>query len=534
MNFYNIKIKYLFYIFLGIYSFYVNYFFSNKGLFPIDTFSFFDTGYLITQGLHPIKDIWVISGIFIDYLQAIYFLLFGFNWNAYVFHASSLNMILCLFFFYFLNNFNKNFYINLLLSFSVATLCYPVAGTPFPYQHSFILSLISLMIFYLAIRKENRIYWLTLPIVMLLSFASMQMPSGIINVILLIFISLYYYKFEKFFLISFTCGVIFCVLLIIFYILIVKINLKDLLMQLVLFPFSLGEGRITGNSDSYASANLLKKFTIRGTFGHFKFIFFFIFANLISTIIYIKKKSNKFDKIVFLNFFIILCSLGFIFHQLITANQTFIFSLIPILCGLFIIQLNDFFKIKNRIINTSIILLITLITIKYHYDYNVDRKFMDLQNTDFSNSIKANTLDTKFNKLQWITPFYYKKNPSEELELLRKTKKIISKDKPEEIILITNYQFFSLLLEKKFNILNRWYFPKNNTHPTSKENKYYDYYLEKQQNLIIDKKIKKIYLVNSYPDEFSFISIKDLLKEKCYNKEKYNKMLTLIEIVSCN
>mgnify|MGYP001342456541 FL=1 len=81
----NLKLSYLnsiLYIFLAIFAFYVNYFFSNIGLYPIDTFSFFDTGYLITQGHHPIKDYWVISGIFIDYLQSLFFYLFGANWKA--------------------------------------------------------------------------------------------------------------------------------------------------------------------------------------------------------------------------------------------------------------------------------------------------------------------------------------------------------------------------------------------------------------------------------------------------------------------
>ena len=60
-----------------------------------------------------------------------------------------------------------------------------------------------------------------------------------------------------------------------------------------------------------------------------------------------KKKQifdKKFNKLIYL-----FCSIGFIFHQLITANQTFIFSLIPILCAYFIIQLKDFLILKIKI-----------------------------------------------------------------------------------------------------------------------------------------------------------------------------------------
>ena len=98
MNFYFKKIKLIHYFILTVFSFYINFYFANKGLYPIDTFSFFDSGYLITQGYHPIKDFWVISGIVIDYLQAFFFLIFGYNWNAYVFHASFFNVLLCIFF----------------------------------------------------------------------------------------------------------------------------------------------------------------------------------------------------------------------------------------------------------------------------------------------------------------------------------------------------------------------------------------------------------------------------------------------------
>ena len=62
---------------LFIFAFYINYYFANKGLYPIDSFSFFDTGFYVLEGQHPIKDFWVISGVFIDYVQAAFFYLFG-------------------------------------------------------------------------------------------------------------------------------------------------------------------------------------------------------------------------------------------------------------------------------------------------------------------------------------------------------------------------------------------------------------------------------------------------------------------------
>ena len=68
--------NYIAYAILAVFAFFINYFFSNIGVYPIDTFSFFDSGYLITKGYHPIKDFWVISGILVDYIQALFFLIF--------------------------------------------------------------------------------------------------------------------------------------------------------------------------------------------------------------------------------------------------------------------------------------------------------------------------------------------------------------------------------------------------------------------------------------------------------------------------
>ena len=44
-------------IFLSIFSFSINFYFGNLGVFPIHTFAFLDTGYLILKDQIPIKEI---------------------------------------------------------------------------------------------------------------------------------------------------------------------------------------------------------------------------------------------------------------------------------------------------------------------------------------------------------------------------------------------------------------------------------------------------------------------------------------------
>ena len=391
------------------------------------------------------------------------------------------------------------------------------------------------MVFFLAVKKDDQRYWKILPFFMFVSFLSMQMPAGIINFLLIVFIIIYYFISKKDFLLSFLLGSAFCLLILFFYFFFLKVNLKDAFIQLFLFPLSIGEGRVTGAVDAYPSANLFSKLTLRGAIGHFKFIHFFILANLVGLILYLKKNYNNINsKKVILNIFLLLCGISFIFHQLITANQTYIFSLIPFLCGFFIIQLNGFFNINSKKINVILLILIIFTTIKYHNTYNVKRKFMDLQEVNFKNSLKANYLNKRFNNLKWITPFYFKDNPQEELDLLKESISIISKENNKEIMLITHYQFFSILIQKKINIINRWYFPDNNTFPSSKNNKYYFHYVKKFNKKIVEEKIKKIYLVESYPEEFKFINFKSLLGNECFREEKINKILLLITLNNCS
>ena len=51
---------------LFLFSLLINQYYGNKGIFPVDSFSHFDTGYRILLGAHPFKDYWIVSGPLID------------------------------------------------------------------------------------------------------------------------------------------------------------------------------------------------------------------------------------------------------------------------------------------------------------------------------------------------------------------------------------------------------------------------------------------------------------------------------------
>ena len=102
--FLNINEKILIF-FLILFSLLINQYYGNRGVFPVDSFAHFDSGFRVLLGEHPFKDYWVVSGPLLDYIQAIFFYFFGVNWQSYILHASFFNAILTLSTFFVLKNF---------------------------------------------------------------------------------------------------------------------------------------------------------------------------------------------------------------------------------------------------------------------------------------------------------------------------------------------------------------------------------------------------------------------------------------------
>ena len=73
MSNHNIKLKSIFAFLILLFAFFINYYSGTQGVFPLDSFSFFDSGYNVLNGKHPVKDYWVFSGIILDYFQAFFF-----------------------------------------------------------------------------------------------------------------------------------------------------------------------------------------------------------------------------------------------------------------------------------------------------------------------------------------------------------------------------------------------------------------------------------------------------------------------------
>ena len=89
-----------------IFALLLNQYYANRGAFPIESFAHFDVAYRIINGDIPFKDYWLVSGLFIDYLQAFFFKIFGLSWKTFVFNSAIFNCLTSLvIYFCFLNAF---------------------------------------------------------------------------------------------------------------------------------------------------------------------------------------------------------------------------------------------------------------------------------------------------------------------------------------------------------------------------------------------------------------------------------------------
>ena len=522
--FLNKKITKEFLIIVGIsiYAFYVNWMSGNIGIIPIDSFGFLDSGHSILHGKLPIRDFWIFTGLVVDYMEAFFLLIFGNNWNSHLIHASFMNILAVLVFYFFLNNFKIKKLFIIFYCISFATLCYPVSGTPFAYIHSYIFSIISIMLLILAIKKKSKLIWFMLPFVSFFSFLSMQTPSVYILIILFFALTHYFffskdYENLKFFLI----GCISSILLFIVFLFFTKTPFINFLYQYILFPLTIGEGRISSSEGAYVS--LIDQLNFKRLIGDFKFIHFFLLPLIYLTF---KSLKNKKKTLSFVNITLSTSVIAFLFNQLLTANQIYIFSLIPIIAA--VIQINLVESNVNSKILFLIVFIVLFATTKFHYRYNVDRKFHDIEKIDKGLALQANSIHPNLKNLKWLTK---NDEPRNEINFLKKAIKLIESEK-REITLITHYQFFSTVLDKNLNILNRWYLWDNNTHPTE-NHKYFDNYKSLINKNIKSNKIEVIYLLGQ-ENEILFNNVKNYFTDLCFkSKTLVENRFSIHEIVKC-
>ena len=501
-------------------SFLLNKNYANLGVFPIDTFLHFDSGFRILNGEYPIKDFWIVSGIFVDYLEALFFYLLGVSWEAHVIHSSFINGIITLATYFVLRSFQLKKIYSFLYSLFFGILAYPSSGTPFVDHHATFLSLLGIYCFILALNNQKNFYWILMPIFFGLSFFSKQVPSSYI-ILPLVIITIFYSIIKKEFSpikYSFLGSVIFIVIVVLIGAT-QGISLNAFLIQYIIYPQSIANERLN---------NL--NFSFSGFITHYKFIFL---ALLPLVYLNIKNLINNKNYIKVKNFYIFLAILfytfGLIFHQILTKNQIFIYFLCPLLFAFLKIYLNNNIDKFKTMIFLIILVLSFSITAKYHLRFNEHRKFHELINTNLDLSKEAYLIDKKLTGLKWITPDY-RDNPKSEIDFLKYTLKTLKEDKRKKMV-ITNYLFFSTILNEKLYSPSKTYtldgasFPvKGNKHYS----KYKSYFFEKVKN----NKIQVIYII-SLSSEASNRFVYDYLDKTCITEHIFTKQFKKFEINKC-
>ena len=403
-------------VFIFFFGLLINQFSGNRGVFPIDSFSHFDIGYRILNGDSPFIDYWAVSGPFVDYLQAFLFSIFDVNWQTYLLNASILNGLIAvltykLFLSFKLNKIFSFFYV---ICFSI--LAYPVSGTPFVDLHSTYFSIISIYIFVFAIKTEKLKFWFLLPFFLCFAFFSKQVPAAYIgfSIILLVIYNFILNEKKKnlrvFFTLAASTTILFLILSTFFYV--NNINFQNFLDQYINHPREIGKNRYS--NISYNFKNIILDFK----FIHTIFVLFII----INIKQFLQKKNfyKEKDFQIFLVFLFLFLSL--IQHQIITKNQVFIFFLIPLFCALVHTKIQIVnIEFKKYLIN-FLVLICLFTTFKYHVRFNLEKKFHELNNVNFSNTIDGELLDRKFKGLNWITPG--KKNQNQVADEIKKISEI--------------------------------------------------------------------------------------------------------------
>ena len=506
------------YIFLAISSFCINFYVGSKGVFPQDTFIHYDNAYRILLGDAPIKDYWIVHGFIIDYIQAIFFKIFGNNWYSYLIHSSFFNVLITTSSYYIFRLIKIEAILAFVLSISISFLAYPVSGTPFLDLHSTFFSLLAIYFLILGVEKEKNIYWLSGSLILCLAFFSKQVPAAYTIVglsFVTLFISIVEKKHKIF--IYYASGAILFLFLLFILLIFSEIKLHDFILQIFLFPSSIGTSRYDLYDLNFANIIF-----------DFKFIHLVLIPIILINILNLIKQKNYYKSKSFEIFLILLVfTLSNLAHQIYTKNQVYIFSLIPILLG-FLIYFSkfDYLKIK-KLFSYLILFFCFFVTFKYHLRFNEERKFHELNNVTLTNSIEASIIDKKFSGLKWITPYF--KDPKKEIDLIKSTLLIIEKEELN-IMFISQYNFFSSLLEKNLNSPSRTYdlisYPRSST-------KYFENYQAHLIKIIKNKNIGKILIF----EKLSTINLNEMIynyiPQNCFLKTIKNEYLIELKIKKC-
>ena len=503
-------------IFILLISFFVNFYFGHQGLMPLDDLQNFNSGHRVLKGDFPFRDYYSITGPILDIWQSIIYKIFGSNWQSLLIHASLLNCIYSISIFFFLRKLDFNTIDSFFYSICSGLLMFPPTGNPTVEHNSLALSIVSFFILIIGL-KENKNYLLfTGVFIFLTTFFIKQVPTAYFIIFwLIIYFSRTFSSVNKR---NFTILVLSSLFAISFYILFFLLNdvsLQSIIDQYFIFATSLGENRFSNLSYGFFYDKVSKIF----------FLLFLIIPSLYSSIL-----SGKINNILF----IFGLSLVIIIYEIHSNNQPITFSLIPIFCALFYyfhsidntnskiinyfffifitycfyrilryeilyiyiyILLLIVFFLKKKISLRYFILIYLFISTSFYFEKYVKiRAWDDLKKNEISQSFKAEIIDEKLKYLKWKT-VYFKDTKTEKKLIFDTLEYLKSLDNNERYILITDYQIYNLILDKKdFSPVKYWHI--NATYP-SKNHKLRKSFEDFFKSKIVKNDVKLIIIDNT-------------------------------------
>ena len=509
--------EYIYPIVLALFSLSINQYYGYVGILPIDSFLIFNSGYDLLNGFYPFKDYWTIKEPFIDLLQALFFKVLGVSWFSYVLHASIFNLLISLSTYFILRYFSLSSNLSFLYSLCVAALTYPTAGTPFSDHHTLIFCILSLYLFLITLKTNNKFFWFILPFLLGFSFLSKQAPTAYL-ILLISFFSLIYFFYKKDFngLVYAIIGASVFIVIFIITLLMLNIKIVDFINQYFLFPQTLGVTRLDWIFP-FEFKRIILRFKV-----HYLSIFFLIF--ILIKYAAQKEKKIKIEEVLVALSLVFTCIL-FIFHQLMTINAIFIYCLIPIFFAFSQIYCDNFYQKKYLKIFFVSALLIS--STYYFIKYVHSRTFMDLQSVDISKAVDAKKIDKRLSGVKWITMFY-PEQPNEEIKNINYAIEILKND-IEKKMLITDYQFISVFLnEYDYSVTRFWY--DFHGYPSS-DNKFFNYWKDFVISKIRENDVINIYVLKPLHGDDKPL---ENIFGHCLEKKVLSNTFYKIDLSKCN
>ena len=462
------------------FSFLVNFYYSNFGVEPMDSFVLYNGGYKVLNDLVPFRDYWLVTGPLMDYLNGFFFKINGTSWKSFIIHSSLANTIISTLIFILFLQFNLNKIFSLVYTLMFSLLMYPSVGVPFVDHHATILVIISFCLFILGVKKNDNKYFFLIPFFLILGFLCKQTPTiyGIIAIFVLGLFYLIKNNNSKKFLFSVFFGILLSLLFLYFFFIITEIPISNFLNQYIFFASSIGDYRLSN-----------WHFDLLGTIHEYKFIILPLLYIFYLTYLKYKQKSKE-DFIVLLS--LIFFTFVILFHQILTMNENYIFFIIPVITAFIHIYSKESKNNKNIVLYLVIALCIFSVT-KYHFRYNESRKFHRLENVDLKKAVDAKIIDEQLSGLKWITKTY-KDNPEEEIKNIVESLEVLRGEKGNYSI-ITEYLFISPILNINDHSPNQWYHP-GVSYPL-KESKYFSNYKKFFVKKLKKNKITKVIIVGN-------------------------------------